>query len=107
MPTISTWAVMIGSSASASKPPPRATMRAAFDAAADDGRLLDGHRHQVVRPLTRKVEPTPKRQRVDADDVLDHLVGHARVEAAVIQRDQVVERQQGAVTQMLSPRLDR
>ena len=31
---ISTWAVMIGSSASATKPPPSRTMRAAFDAAA-------------------------------------------------------------------------
>ena len=57
--TISICAVMTGSSASATKPPPSRTMRAAFDAAA----ITDGSSTAIgtstSRPLTRKLSPTP------------------------------------------------
>ena len=59
IPRISTCAVMIGSSASAWKPPPSRTMRAAFDAAA----ITEGSSTAIgtskSRPLTRKFSPTP------------------------------------------------
>ena len=41
----------------------------------DHRRLLDGHRHQVVRAVDAEVEAQPQRQRIDADHVLDHAVG--------------------------------
>ena len=41
-------AIITGSSASATKPPPARIMRAALRGRGHDGRLLDHHRHQVV-----------------------------------------------------------
>src|SRR5439155_8353665 len=43
-------------------------------------RLLDAHRHQEVAPVDLEVEPDAERQAVDADHVLDHVVGGLFVE---------------------------
>ena len=58
-PTSSICAVMTGSSASARKPPPSRTMRAAFDAAAITDGSSTAIGHQVVPAVDRKFSPSP------------------------------------------------
>ena len=81
-------------------------MRAALDAAA----ITDGSSTAIgtstSRPLTHEIERDPERQRVDADGVLDDPVGGRRVDAAAVQRPQVLLRQFRVQAQQPPPLLD-
>ena len=73
----------------------------------DHRRLLDRHRHQVVLAVDQEVEPQAQRQGVDADGVLHQPVGVGRVEAAAVQRRQLVRRQRHPGQQLIAPRAER
>ena len=105
-PITSICAVITGSSASAMKPPPSRTMRAAFEAAAmtDGSSTAIGTR--IVLAVDQEVEADAERQRVDADRVLDHPIGGLGVEAAAVERPHVLLRQVRAQAQLAPALVD-
>ena len=72
----------------------------------DDGRLLDGKRHDDLSRVDQEVERDAHRQPENADHVLDHLVGEVELQRvrARVQRGEVFLGQRRAITKRFDAR---